>query len=204
MHNTINNKQTNYKRQPHQTPPLNYPKSPQITPGRRRKRLRGWGLSPAQPEPFVIRLIVELRYQIRHTVPELVRYTVPMSRVTIEVWKCDDCGWKWIPESTTEPERCPSRKCRSTTWNGGKSEAKKASKMITSARVDKPVEIERAKVEREIPRPIERESPRVIEAVKAETKPAKLKNCPRCETETIPWGSGRRCMKCGRNWPLES
>ena len=74
-------------------------------------------------------------------------------------------------------------------------EAKKASKMITMAKAEKPVEI---------PRPIERESPRVIEAVKAETKPAKLKNCPRCETETIPWGSGRRCMKCGRNWPLES
>ena len=76
--------------------------------------------------------------------------------------------------------------------------------MITSARVDKPVEIERAKVEREIPRPIERESPRVSETVKAEAKPAKLKKCPWCEGETVPWGSGRRCMKCGRNWPLES
>ena len=124
-----------------------------------------------------------------------------MGKVTVEAWKCDLCGHVWLA-GNTHPKQCA--KCRTRVWNCDSEAGKTEPKMITSARVDKPVEIERAKVEREIPRPIERESPRVIEAVKAETKPAKLKNCPRCETETIPWGSGRRCMKCGRNWPLES
>lgn len=41
-----------------------------------------------------------------------------MSRITMEVWKCDVCGWAWIPESQKTPERCPSRICRSSRWNG--------------------------------------------------------------------------------------
>jgi hypothetical protein len=30
-----------------------------------------------------------------------------------------------------------------------------------------------------------------------------LKPCPRCEGETVAWGStARRCMKCAQNWPV--
>ena len=109
-------------------------------------------------------------------------YTVPMARVKIEAWKCDVCGWTWIPESTKEPERCPSRKCRSIRWNSGKVE-----KMI----IARDTEPEKPKA---IPKATETEKP---------VKVGRLAPCPRCEGPPVSWGPMRRCQKCGQNWPLD-
>ena len=98
-----------------------------------------------------------------------------MAEVTVKAWKCDVCGWTWIPESASVPVQCPSRKCRSSKWNSGK--GPKAEKMI----IAKP---EKLRV-REIKKP----------------KPAKLAPCPRCDGPTVDWGSQRRCQKCLQNWP---
>lgn len=40
-----------------------------------------------------------------------------MARVTIEAWKCEQCGHIWIPQAIEVPRQCPSRKCRSVKWN---------------------------------------------------------------------------------------
>jgi hypothetical protein len=59
------------------------------------------------------------------------------------------------------------------------------------------------KTEREKPSPkIAREPEKASEIPKPEAKPAKLGKCPRCEGQTIPWGSMRRCMNCNQNWPM--
>jgi hypothetical protein len=68
----------------------------------------------------------------------------------------------------------------------GSQEEKKPAKMIIEKPRAKPIET--PKVAREIP--------------KAETKPAKLAPCPRCEGPTIPWGPMRRCANCNQNWPM--
>lgn len=33
------------------------------------------------------------------------------------ICECNQCGFQWIPQTKREPERCPSRKCRSVAWN---------------------------------------------------------------------------------------
>ncbi len=42
-----------------------------------------------------------------------------MIRHDVPVCECDECGHKWISEAGT-PDRCPSRKCRSTKWDTNK------------------------------------------------------------------------------------
>lgn len=43
-------------------------------------------------------------------------YNVPMTiRHDVPVCECDACGHQWIAEAN-RPDRCPSRKCRSTRW----------------------------------------------------------------------------------------
>jgi hypothetical protein len=46
-----------------------------------------------------------------------------MSTASVECWKCDECGWRWI-KAETWPERCASSKCRKRSWNknGGSGE----------------------------------------------------------------------------------
>ena len=46
----------------------------------------------------------------------LIWYYVPM-RAKRDCWVCEECGWAWLVTGTKMPERCPSRKCRKTTWN---------------------------------------------------------------------------------------
>ena len=101
-----------------------------------------------------------------------------MARVTIEAWKCDVCGWTWIPESASDPARCPSRKCRSSHWNSGKVESPKAEKMIIARDSEKP----REKPKAEPAKPIELEIPKVITdraelAAGRYEKPAHAANC---------------------------
>ncbi len=93
-----------------------------------------------------------------------------MARVTIEAWKCDVCAWTWIPESTSEPARCPSRQCRSSRWNAGKIERPKPEKMI----ILKPCETEKPRAQEiESPKPAAREIP-------APAEPRKFTICPKC------------------------
>lgn len=35
----------------------------------------------------------------------------------IPVCKCDECDHLWLPDGVGVPKRCPSRKCRKTSWN---------------------------------------------------------------------------------------
>ena len=42
-----------------------------------------------------------------------------MIRHDVPVCQCDECGHRWIAE-TGAPDRCPSRKCRSTKWDANK------------------------------------------------------------------------------------
>lgn len=39
-----------------------------------------------------------------------------MSKLWVECWKCDECGFRWI-KSDILPERCASSKCRKRSWN---------------------------------------------------------------------------------------
>jgi len=44
-----------------------------------------------------------------------------MAIVHREVYRCDECGWDWIPRKKGEvPENCPNRECRSRRWNDGR------------------------------------------------------------------------------------
>jgi rubrerythrin len=40
--------------------------------------------------------------------------------IQAQVYVCDVCGHRWLPEREGLPKQCPSRKCRSAMWNGAK------------------------------------------------------------------------------------
>jgi len=47
-----------------------------------------------------------------------------MAKVTVTAFQCDVCGHPWLPKDETKlPERCPSRSCRSVSWNKSASAA---------------------------------------------------------------------------------
>jgi len=33
------------------------------------------------------------------------------------VWRCDECGHRWLQTPGVTPQRCPHRDCRSIKWN---------------------------------------------------------------------------------------
>ena len=110
-------------------------------------------------------------------------YYVPvMSFVSRGVWKCDECGHEWLPGKDWKPDRCPSRKCRSTKWDkdGGGTEV-----MV------KPVEPVRSKVELPV-------------SVVVPKKTAVGGGCRKCGKKLLEWGSEMmRCVECGINHPKD-
>jgi hypothetical protein len=48
--------------------------------------------------------------------------STPMSYVTREIAKCDECGFEWLPKGD-KPKRCASQKCRTRNWDWKNSEA---------------------------------------------------------------------------------
>src|SRR6185437_17144018 len=62
-----------------------------------------------------------------------------MSLVHRTICHCDECGHEWIPEDAERlPSRCPSRKCRKTTWNHAKVGVEPVSRVETARTVDSP------------------------------------------------------------------
>ncbi len=46
-----------------------------------------------------------------------VEYTALMAVTTVQAWECDLCGYVWLKVAGRDPKQCPSRKCRSRSWN---------------------------------------------------------------------------------------
>lgn len=45
-------------------------------------------------------------------------YNVPMGREEVLAYRCDVCGYKWLPRGNEIPVRCPARDCRARGWDG--------------------------------------------------------------------------------------
>ena len=40
-----------------------------------------------------------------------------MTMTTVQAWQCDVCGYQWLKVPGRRPLQCPSRKCRSRSWD---------------------------------------------------------------------------------------
>jgi hypothetical protein len=49
-------------------------------------------------------------------------YNAPMATIKADAYRCDVCGYRWLPRADKWPKRCPDRKCRSSKWDSGKLE----------------------------------------------------------------------------------
>jgi hypothetical protein len=117
-------------------------------------------------------------------------YSVPMSTVEREVWRCDECGFEWLKTEGIVPVQCPSRKCRKRSWNKGIVE--QPEKIIEKAKEPshaevKPIAMKPRAVE--MARPIEREE--VAEALAVSSGCAKHPG-----SEGFPKAGGWWCITC--------
>jgi len=109
-----------------------------------------------------------------------------MSYIKIECCKCDECEHIWIP-SSLDPERCPSRKCRTVNWHHP--EDKPAKPKVVKRAVEK--------LEPEVGR-----TEQVKESLpeKARVLIVSSPRCPACRTPLVPFGTSKRCDNCKRNF----